>query len=480
MPVANISSIPATDQPVAKPMVMQWPGISVDRALIRKYDGPGPRYTSYPTAPNFRELCSADYEPLLESSARNGRQLSLYVHLPFCRTLCFYCGCNVTVSRSPERGQAYLELVEREIAAAASRLDTGSREVVQIHLGGGTPNFFAPQRIRGLMACFRRHFQLHADCEIGVEVDPRTMTAEHLDAFAEAGVNRLSAGVQDLDPQVQIAINRVQPAELTRQVIDGAHQRGIESINLDLIYGLPHQTLETFTHTLDEAIEMGAERFAVFNFAYLPQMLAHQRVIDPEALPSAEAKLAILEMAFDKLADAGYVMIGMDHFARPEDPLSQALLDRSLTRNFQGYSTWGETDLVAFGASGIGFLGGGYAQNLKTVGEYQEAIAAGGFAVCRGLVLTPEDELRRDVILQLMCHLHLDVGSVEERHGISFAEHFATELEALEPLADDGLVTVGPESIDVTPSGRLLVRNVAMVFDEYLSPDRETTFSRTV
>ncbi len=480
MPVANISSIPATDQPVAKPMVMQWPGVSVDRALIRKYDGPGPRYTSYPTAPNFRELCSADYEQLLGSSARNGRQLSLYVHLPFCRTLCFYCGCNVTVSRNPERGQAYLELVEREIRAAAARLDTGSREVVQIHLGGGTPNFFAPRRLSQLMACFRQHFRLHPDCEIGVEVDPRTMTDEHLDAFAEAGVNRLSVGVQDLDPRVQETINRVQSAELTRKVVDGAHERGIESINLDLIYGLPHQTPETFAHTLDEAIAMGAERFAVFNFAYLPQMLPHQRVIGSETLPSAEAKLTILETAFDKLAAAGYVQIGMDHFAKPEDPLSQALAGRSLTRNFQGYSTWGETDLVAFGASGIGLVGGGYAQNLKTVGEYQEAIAAGEFATCRGLVLRPEDELRRDVILQLMCHLHLDVRAIEERHGIFFADHFAAELEALEPLADDGLVELAPESIDVTPTGRLLVRNVAMVFDEYLSPERQATFSRTV
>lgn len=481
MPVASASRRPGSEpQSAARPVASSWPGIAVDRDLIRKYDGPGPRYTSYPTAPNFQELGTADYERLLASSARGGRRLSLYVHLPFCRTLCFYCGCNVTISRSLERGRVYLDLVEREIAAAAERLGGDEREVVQIHLGGGTPNFFPPAMLGELLARFQRHFRLHPQCEIGVEVDPRTMTPAHLDAFAAAGVNRLSAGLQDLEPQVQEAINRVQSEAETRAVVDGAHARGIESVNLDLIYGLPHQTPASFARTLDAAIAMAPERFAVFNFAYLPEMLRHQRVIDREALPSPEDKLTILEATYEKLAAAGYVAIGMDHFARGEDPLAQALLDRSLTRNFQGYSTWGETDLVGFGASAIGLVGGGYAQNVKTVAEYQERIAADGFATCRGLVLSPEDELRRDVILELMCHLHLDFAEIGRRHDIDFRRHFVAELAALGPLASDGLVELGRGTIDVTPAGRLLVRNVAMVFDEYLARNREVKFSRTV
>lgn len=482
MPAVSTASTPGPEapRPAPRPTSSSWPGVTVDRTLIRKYDGPGPRYTSYPTAPNFRELGPADYERWLESSAQAGRQLSLYLHLPFCRTLCFYCGCNVTISHNPDRVRAYVGHVKREIAAVAERLAAGDREVVQFHLGGGTPNFVPPEDLRDLMSFFASSFRFHPAAEIGVEVDPRTMTPEHLDAFAESGVNRLSAGLQDLDPKVQEAINRVQSADVTRAVVDGAHARGIESVNLDLIYGLPHQTPETFAATVDQALAMDPERFAIFNFAYLPKMLRHQRVIDPASLPAAEEKLTILETAFAKLSEAGYVMIGMDHFARPEDPLSQALLDRSLTRNFQGYSTWGETDLVAFGASGIGFVADAYAQNVKTVAEYQERIGSGSLATCRGLELSAEDRLRRDVILALMCHLHLDMGEVGERHGVDLADHFASELGALSPLADDGLVELGPQTIDVTPVGRLLVRNVAMVFDEYLAANRQVAFSRTV
>jgi len=458
-----------------------WPTVSLDRDLIYKYDGPGPRYTSYPTAPNFRDFGPEDYRGLLEKSAESGRQLSIYLHLPFCRTLCFYCGCNVTISKSPKRGRQYLDLLKQEVARTAELLAADRREVVQIHLGGGTPNFFPPAELRELFAHLRGSFRLHEDCEIGVEVDPRTCSAEHLDAFAQAGVNRLSAGLQDLQPQVQEAINRLQSAEATRAVVDGAHQRGIESVNVDLIYGLPHQSAASFSDTLDEALDMGSERFAIFNFAYLPKMLRHQRVIDPDSLPSPDEKLNILEAAIHKLTAAGYVMIGMDHFARPEDPLSQALLDRTLTRNFQGYSTWGETDLVAFGASAIGLLGGGFAQNTKDVADYEEAIAAGRFATCKGYVLTEDDHLRRDVIQELMCHLRLDFDEVGRRHGIDFKAHFGPELATLAPLAEDGLLDLDENGVTVTPAGHLLVRNVAMAFDAYLPKNRETTtFSRTV
>ncbi len=458
-----------------------WPTVSLDRDLIYKYDGPGPRYTSYPTVPNFRDFGPEEYRGLLEKSAQGERQLSLYLHLPFCRTLCFYCGCNVTISQSTERGRVYLDLLKQEIATTAKLLGAERREVVQIHLGGGTPNFFPPTELGELFAHLRGSFRLHEGCEIGVEIDPRTCSAEHLDAFAEAGVNRLSAGLQDLQPQVQKAINRLQTAAATRAVVDGAHERGIESVNIDLIYGLPHQSAASFSDTLDEALDMGSERFAIFNFAYLPKMLRHQRVIDPESLPSADEKLNILETAIRKLTAAGYVMIGMDHFARPEDPLSQALLDRTLTRNFQGYSTWGETDLVAFGASAIGLLGGGFAQNLKDVPAYEEAITAGRFATCKGYVLTADDHLRRDVIQELMCHLHLDFAEVSKRHGVDFRVHFEAELETLAPLADDGLVELDDKGITVTSVGHLLVRNVAMAFDTYLPKHRETmSFSRTI
>lgn len=463
----------------------QWTPATLDRELIRKYDRPGPRYTSYPTAPNFQDFSATDYQGLLRASAESKRRLSLYLHMPFCRTLCFYCGCNVTVSRSAQRGQTYLDHLKREIDLTAAELGTG-REVVQIHLGGGTPNFFQPQELADLFAHLRGAFRWHDDCEIGVEVDPRTVSEEHLDALAGAGVNRLSAGLQDLEEKVQKAINRVQPFDVTRAVVDGAHERGIKSVNLDLVYGLPHQTVETFERTLDGAIALNPERFAVFNFAYLPTMLPHQRVIDPAALPSAEEKLSTLERVIERLTGAGYVMIGMDHFARPEDPLSQALLDRSLTRNFQGYSTWGETDLVAFGASAIGFLGGGFAQNRKDVTSYQEAVGNDTFATCRGFVLNDEDQLRRDVIQELMCHFRLSFNEIEARHPISFRErsfkeYFQDALERLVPMAADGLIEIEGDTIQVQPAGQLLVRNVAMAFDGYLPRNGTTTaFSRTV
>ena len=451
-----------------------------NRELIKKYDVPGPRYTSYPTAPQFRDdFSDADYRGLLERSAASGRHLSLYAHLPFCRTLCFYCGCNVTISRSHDRARRYLELLEKEIAQVAGMLDPESRQVAQIHLGGGTPTFFPPEDLRELMATFERYFKYHPDIEIGVEVDPRTTTTEHLDALAESGVNRLSVGLQDLNPEVQQAVNRVQSAELTRSVIEGAHARGMSSVNMDLIYGLPHQTAESFAQTLDEAVAMRPDRLAVFNFAYLPDLLRHQKVMDPATMPSPEEKLDILETVIDKLEDAGYVLIGMDHFAKPEDPLSKALADHSLTRNFQGYSTWHDTDLVGFGASAIGFVGGGYAQNLKSVGDYEKAIESGGLAVCRGLVMSDDDHLRRDCILRLMSHLELRYADIEARYGIDFKTHFADALEAMKPFAADGLVEVDDEKITVTPSGHLLVRNIAMPFDAYLGHGK-ATYSRTV
>ena len=474
------SETPRTACGLPPAMTQPRPAVTLDRELIHKYDVPAPRYTSYPTAPNFSDSFSPDdYESLLSASRASGCRLSLYVHLPFCQSRCFYCGCNVTITHSQERAGRYLELLLREIAEAGRRLARDDQEVVQIHFGGGTPTFFAAQDLARLLAALKDRFRWSSECEVGVEVDPRCCAPEHLDAMVEHGVNRLSVGLQDLDPKVQAAVNRVQSAELTAGVVTGAHRRGIGSVNVDLIYGLPHQTPESFRATVRRVVAMEPERVAVFNFAYLPSMLPHQRVIDPAALPSSERKLDLLETVIDELTAAGFVAIGMDHFARPDDPLVRALEGRSLTRNFQGYSTWKHTDLVGFGASAIGQLGGGYAQNAKTVPDYEKAIADGRFATCRGLLLTPEDELRRTVIEELMCHMRLDMAPVESVFGIDFRQHFAGELAALRPLADDGLVEVGRDGIEVMPRGQLLVRNVAMVFDAYLGAGSRT-FSRTV
>lgn len=452
-----------------------WQPIQFDREMLLKYDRPGPRYTSYPTAPHFEDgFGHADYVRLLERSAESGRPLSLYVHIPFCAHRCFFCGCNVTISHDRSWGRRYLPLLARELEMAAERLGADRREAVQVHWGGGTPTFLPPEDLTELMSLIRGSFRLGRDCEIGVEVDPRECSPAHLDALAAAGVNRLSMGLQELDPQVQEAVNRLQTPEQTWGVLEGARSRGIRSVNVDLIYGLPFQTPERFALTLGEVLSMAPDRLALFNFAYLPQSFPHQRVIDAAALPSPDTKLRMLEEAIATLTAAGYVFIGMDHFARPGDPLAQALRDRTLTRNFQGYSTCASTDLVGFGVSSIGEVGGGYAQNLKTVGEYGAALEQGRLPVCRGLVLTDEDVTRRNVILRLMCDFRLDKSAIPD-----FDRRFASEIEQLRPMADDGLVEMDRDSIEITPLGRLLVRNIAMCFDAYLGKTA-VRYSRTV
>ncbi|HKI85200.1 MAG TPA: oxygen-independent coproporphyrinogen III oxidase, partial [Thermoanaerobaculia bacterium] len=323
-------------------------------------------------------------------------------------------------------------------------------------------------------------FDLADDCEIGVEVDPRECTPEQLDALAASGFNRISMGVQDLSAQVQAAVNRIQPPSETLAVLEGARERGMESANVDLIYGLPFQTAESFAATLEQVIDWRPDRLAVFNFAYLPEAIPHQRTIDPKAIPDGETKLRILEETIETLTKAGYIFIGMDHFALPEDPLSQALRDRSLTRNFQGYSTRGEADLLAFGVSAISQVGGGYAQNTKAIPAYEMALGQGGLPTVRGLELTPDDELRREVIMRLMCHFLLPKSDVEKAYGIEFDAYFADELEALAPFVADDLITVGAKALEITPRGRLLVRNIAMVFDAYLKADVVERYSRTV
>ena len=454
-----------------------------DRALVEKYDCPGPRYTSYPTAPQFRDgFGTGDYSELLLASRGEGLPLSLYIHIPFCETRCFFCGCNVVISRRRERARSYLPLLEREMEMASELLDGGARDTIQLHWGGGTPTFLPPEEMAELAAMTRRCFSLAPDCEFGVEVDPRRCTDEQLDALAAAGVNRLSMGVQDLDPEVQKAVNRVQPAEETWRVLAGARERGMASVNIDLIYGLPHQTPASFSETVAEVVRMSPDRIAVFNFAYLPEMFKHQRTIDPETMPGPEEKLTILENTVGELTAAGYAFIGMDHFAKPGDPLTRALEDRTLHRNFQGYTTCGRTDLAAFGVSSISHVAGGFAQNVKDLDDYRLAIDDDRFPVFRGLFPTPEDRLRRAVIMGIMSHFRLNKDPIERRFGVDFDRHFADALEALEPLAEDGLVELGERRIEVTPIGRLLVRNVAMCFDEYLGKPTaaKARYSRTV
>ena len=462
---------PATSTPVTP--------VRFDRALVRKYDRPGPRYTSYPTAPHFRDDFTADdHARLLAAGRESKRPLSLYVHVPFCRTRCLFCGCNVTIARDPERASRYLPLLDREMARVAA-LAGGERPVVQIHWGGGTPSFVSPSEVRELMATIRRRFRVTDGCEIGVEIDPRRTSDEHLDALAESGVRRLSLGVQDLDPRVQRAVRRVQPAETVERVIEGARRRGAESVNVDLIYGLPHQTPESFAATLDAVVAMAPDRVALFNFAYLPATFPHQRALDAAALPDADCKLTLLELSIERLTEAGWVFIGMDHFARPGDPLAKAFADGTLRRNFQGYTTGGDSDLLAFGASSISATGDGFAQNLRGVEDYTRAIVDGGLATARGLWTTTEDRLRGAVIQRLMARFRLDKREFEARWDVDFDRRFAAELEALEPLAADGLVELEEESIEVTPLGRLLVRNVAMPFDAHLGKTA-VEYSRTV
>lgn len=468
-------------EPRITPAADLWEPVRFDRELVGRYDRPGPRYTSYPTAPHFREgFTEGEYRSLLAASAATRSPLSVYVHVPFCERRCYFCGCNVVIARDRERGRRYLAFLEREMELIAGELGAPDRELVQIHWGGGTPTFLPPEDLEMLGAILRRHFRISDACEFGVEADPRELSSEQLDVLAGLGVNRLSLGVQDLDPQVQAAVNRVQSLELTRAAIEGARRRGIASINVDLIYGLPFQTPQGFAATVEEVLRLVPDRLAVFSFAYLPQRFRHQRALTPTALPAAETKLSILEQTVHRLTAAGYVFVGMDHFARPTDPLAKALRDRSMTRNFQGYSTHLQADLVGFGVSAIGQLAGAYAQNRRSLPEYEAALERGRLPVVRGLRPRAEDRLRRDVIMALLCDFRIDKAAIEAAHGIEFDRHFAAELSALEGAADDGLVNVEREAVEVTPLGRLLVRNLAMVFDEYLGRESGVAYSRTV
>lgn len=458
--------------------------IFVDLQLLKKYDRPGPRYTSYPTAPYFHPgIGPQEYRQQLaaDEAAAAEQDLSLYVHLPFCDTLCYFCGCNMMVTHSRAKVEQYLDYLEKEMQLLSAAIDP-ARKVRQLHWGGGTPTHLTPEQIRRLGGMLHRYFPFHEQAEIGVEIDPRELTRAHMIALQEVGFNRCSMGVQDVQPAVQAAINRIQPEAVTRQVVDWARELGLNSINIDLMYGLPHQTQSTFAATLETVRTLEPDRLAVFNYAHLPQLFKHQRLIQDEWLPTAEEKLKLLKLSIETLTAAGYVYIGMDHFAKPENELAQAMAQGTLYRNFQGYSTHAGLTLIALGMSSISMLSALYVQNHKTLHEYYEALDAGNLPTMRGVALTADDRLRREVIVELMCNFVLNKARIEEKYGIMFDDYFADALRQLAPFAEDGLIALGQEKLTVTKAGRLLIRNIVMNFDAYLQKKADTKpqFSRTV
>ena len=455
----------------------------IDPMLIRKYDVSGPRYTSYPTADRFVEaFAEADYRNWLGKRNIGGinQPLSLYVHLPFCDTLCYYCGCNKVVTRDHGRSAKYIKYLGREIAAVGARLGE-DRRICQLHWGGGTPTFLSREEMAALMHLVDAQFirEPHAECSI--EVDPRRVEPGRMQFLAGLGFNRVSVGVQDFDLGVQKAVHRIQGEAETRRVIEEARSSGFRSVNLDLIYGLPMQTLDSFSATLDKVLEIAPERIALYSYAHLPRVFKPQRRIAEADLPSAETKLQTLTLAIGRLTRAGYLYIGMDHFARPEDGLAVAQSQGRLQRNFQGYSTYPESDMLGFGISAIGRVGPTYCQNVKVLDDYYDALDEGRLPVWRGIELTQDDLVRRAVIQSLICNFRLSVESIEIAHLIDFKRYFAGELEDLKRLADDGLVEIHPDWIVVTPRGRLIVRAVCMVFDRYLRATRErAAYSRVI
>lgn len=457
--------------------------VSFDAALISRYDGRGPRYTSYPTALQFNSDFSADdYRRHVDISNAKHQPLSVYVHIPFCKSLCYYCGCNKVVTRSDDRIQRYLQHLDREIEMQAALFD-GSRIVEQLHFGGGTPTYLDDRQLSGVLDSLRSNFRLRADArrEFSIEVDPRTVGAESVSRLRELGFNRMSLGVQDFDSAVQIAVNRLQTADDVADIVRQARESGFKSISFDLIYGLPHQSVSSFDKTLRRVIEMRPDRLAIYNYAHLPERFKGQRMIRDSDLPRPAVKLQILHHTIDSLQDAGYRYIGMDHFALAGDDLAVAQERGTLQRNFQGYSTHGGCDLVALGASGIGRVGNAFAQNATSTAQYEDLIGSGELAIARGIETDVDDRLRAAVIQELMCHENFDIGRFELTHGIDFNQYFKEELLRLGPLQQDGLVKISADRLYVTPSGRLLLRSIAMAFDRYLpTSGARTRFSRAI
>ncbi|MBN8715707.1 MAG: oxygen-independent coproporphyrinogen III oxidase [Xanthomonadales bacterium] len=461
--------------------------VTFDADLLRRYDRPGPRYTSYPTAPQFNaDFGEAQLRAVIQASNEEPipRRLSLYVHVPFCFSPCFYCGCNRVITRDAARGEAYLARLHREIALIAPLFDR-DREVIQLHFGGGTPNFLNPRQLGDVVDALRRqfHFAEAGDRDISIEIDPRFCEPGWLPELAKIGFNRASLGVQDFDPKVQEAVNRVQSVEQTRAVIESARRAGMRSVNIDLIYGLPAQTLDGFARTLDTVIALQPDRLAVYSYAHLPHLFKPQKQIDETLLLDGEAKLALLQLAVQKLTAAGYVYIGMDHFALPDDELARAQQRGGLHRNFMGYTTHADSDLIGLGVSAISHIGSSFSQNPRDLPGWEAAIDDGRLPVFRGMHLSEDDELRADLIQSLMCQGEIPIAALERRYGIDFRRYFDADIARLRPLIHDGLARVLPDRIQATAHGRLLLRNIAMCFDRYLTPpdpDARPRYSRAI
>ena len=458
---------------------------AITSELLTRFDVPGPRYTSYPTADRFVEaFTESDYLQALDqrsgSAAARSQPLSLYVHIPFCESLCYYCACNKIITKHKDRAETYLRYLTREVDLHMAHLGQG-HSVSQLHLGGGTPTFLSDDELRELMHMLKRNFNFVPGGEYSVEVDPRTVDEKRLAVLAELGFNRLSFGVQDFDPAVQKAVHRIQPVEQVFALVEASRKLGFESVNVDLIYGLPQQTPESFDRTLAQVNELRPDRIAVYAYAHLPERFKPQRRIHAAELPSGGAKVSMLARSIEAFEEGGYVYVGMDHFALPNDALAVAKRQGRLHRNFQGYSTQPDCDLIALGVSAIGRVGSTYSQNAKTMDEYCDLLDQGHLPVVRGLALTRDDIIRRNVIMAIMCQGSLQFESINASCLIDFKQYFANELAQLKAMQDQGLVEVMEQGIQVTPMGWFFVRGVAMVFDRYLQADRNRArFSKII
>jgi oxygen-independent coproporphyrinogen-3 oxidase len=454
------------------------PKVEISEELIRRFDSLGPRYTSYPTADRFNDKFN-EHSYLKYLEQQTAAQLSIYVHLPFCASICYYCGCNKIITKDHGRSAKYLRYLEKEMEMLGSHLK-GARKAVQLHLGGGTPTFLSEEELQELMRMLRKHFDFIPEAELSIEIDPRTVTPNMLSMLAGLGFNRTSLGVQDFDAAVQKAVNRIQPVEMVEHAITASRAAGFLSVNFDLIYGLPKQNLHSFGKTLDEVIRLSPDRIALYNYAHLPTRFKPQRRIEESDLPSAEERLQIFMMSLRKLLDAGYIYIGLDHFAKPDDELTRAQANKTLHRNFQGYTTHAECDLLGLGVSSISKMGNSYSQSLSTLDGYYERLDAGQLPVKRGFELSTDDVLRRKIIMSFMCSEPVNFAAINATYGIDFTHYFAEELSKLQPYQEAGLIVINANSISVTSKGRMFVRAVGMVFDKYLQQATSAQYSKLI
>lgn len=457
--------------------------LTFNRALVEKYDRPGPRYTSYPTAPQFQPFFAIDdyKRAALLSNQAPIKPLSLYIHIPFCKSLCYYCACNKIITQKTHRAVEYLDYLKKEIEMQAALYDK-SRQLTQLHFGGGTPTYLTSEQLSELMDCLRTHFNFDEsdNHEFSIEVDPRTIDTERIQELREQGFNRLSFGVQDFDEKVQRAVNRLQSEQQVFDLVAAGRAAKFKSISVDLIYGLPLQTVESFSTTLDKIIKLRPDRIATYSYAHLPEMVRAQRLIRKEDMPPPERKMELLELIIARLTEAGYVYIGMDHFALPNDELVIAREKGTLQRNFQGYSTHAECDLIGLGITAIGYVAGNYSQNIKVLSEYYACLDEGKLPIQKGYTLSNDDIIRREVITDLMCHGTINFSKFDNKYGIDFKDYFADSLAKLTETIDDGLVKLTDNQLELLPQGHLMMRIVAMAFDAYLGEKQKGQFSRTV